>query len=86
MQKKRPDGAFLHFDLVPISPELPLMRALSWIFLAARMGTTLQADLLTIAGRDGVAFWRHWLGGADVGLDSDFFGHGRLRVKNGRNV
>ena len=31
----------------------------------------------------GEAFWRYRLGGADIGFDSDFFGHGRLRLKNG---
>ena len=62
------------------------MRAFARIFLAAGVGTTLQTDFLTVAGCDGVAFWRYRLGCADVGLDSDFFGHGKLRVRNGVNA
>ena len=84
--QKAPQRRFLHFDPVPISSELALMGAFARVFLAAGVGTTLQADLLAVAGRDGIAFWRYRLGCADVGLDSDFFGHGRLRVRNGFNA
>jgi hypothetical protein len=34
-----------------------------------------------VAGGDGVALGWDWLGGADVGFDSDFLGHGGLRVE-----
>ena len=58
-----------------------LVRALAWVLFAAGVRTALQADLLAAAGRDGVALGRDWLGGADVGFDSDFLGHGGLRLK-----
>ena len=52
-----------------------LVRPLAGILLAAGVRTALQADFLAVAGRDGVALGRHWLGRADIGFDSDFFGH-----------
>jgi hypothetical protein len=58
-----------------------LVRALAGVLLAAGVRTALQADLLAVAGRDGVAFWGNWLGRADVGFDSDFFGHGKTPVR-----
>jgi hypothetical protein len=60
---------------------LTLVRALAWVLFAAGVRTALQADFLAAAGGDRVALWRDWLGGADVGFDSDFLGHGRLRLK-----
>jgi len=60
-----------------------LMGALARVLFAAGVRTALQADLLAAAGGDGVALGRDWLWGADVGFDSDFLGHGELRVKNG---
>lgn len=60
-----------------------LMGALARVLFAAGVRSALQADLLAAAGRDGVALGRDWFWGADVGFDSDFLGHGRLRVKNG---
>jgi hypothetical protein len=50
------------------------------------MRPPLQANLLAAAGRDGVAFGGHWLGRADVSLDSDFLGHEKLRLKIGQPI
>ena len=58
-------------------------RPLAGVLLAAGVGTALQADLLTVAGGGGVALGWDGLGGADVGFDSDFLGHGELRVEIG---
>ena len=57
-----------------------LFRTLTRIFLATCRGATLKADLLAMAGSRGETFGGNGLWGADVGFDSDFFGHGRLRV------
>ena len=35
-----------------------------------------------MARAGGEALWRDGLGGADVGFDSDFFGHEGLQMKN----
>ena len=35
-----------------------------------------------MARAGGKALWRDGLGGADVGFDSDFFGHEGLQMKN----
>ena len=51
------------------------------ILFAASRSTALKADFLTVRRRCAVAFWWDRLRGADVGFDSDFFGHGELRVK-----
>ena len=58
-------------------------RPLTRVLLAAGVRTALQADLLAVAGGGGVALGWDGLGGADVGLDSDFLGHGELRVEIG---
>ena len=59
------------------------MWALAGVLFAAGVRAALKAALLAVAGGNGVAVRGNRLGGADVGFDSDFFGHGRLRVKKG---
>ena len=60
-----------------------LFRTLAGVLFAAGRGTALQTDFLAMTCRSGVALRRYRLGGADVGFDSDFFGHEGLRLKNG---
>ena len=81
--KKAPEKAlFYGCDLGRISKTgSTLVGTLAWVLFAAGVRTALQADLLAAAGRDGVALGRDWLWGADVGFDSDFLGHGELRLK-----
>jgi uncharacterized protein (DUF58 family) len=62
---------------------LSLVGTLAGVLFAAGVGAALQAALLALASGDGVAFRANGLRGADVGFDSDFFGHEGLRVKNG---
>jgi len=76
------DTAYIGMDRISKTSST-LVGALAWVLFAAGVRTALQADLLAAAGGDGVALGRDWLWGADVGFDSDFLGHGGLRVKNG---
>lgn len=59
------------------------MRALARVLFAAGVRAALKADLLAVTRFGRVTFGGNGLGGADVGFDSDFFGHGGLRFKNG---
>ena len=62
-----------------------LVWALAWVLFAAGVRATLQAALLAVASGSGEAVRWHWLGCADVGFDSNFFRHERLRVEMGEN-
>ena len=56
-------------------------RPLARVLFAAGRRAALQADLLAMWRRRAVTFWWDGLRGADVGFDSDFFGHEGLRVE-----
>ena len=56
-------------------------RTLARVLFAAGVRAALQADLLAVAGGDGVTVRWHGLWGADVGFDTDFFRHGELRLE-----
>ena len=58
-----------------------LFRTLAGVLFATGRCAALQADFLAVWRRCGVALWRDGLWGADVGFDSDFFGHEGLRVE-----
>ena len=57
-----------------------LFRTLAGVLFAPGGSAALKADLLAATRGGGVAVRWNGLWGADVGFDSDFFGHGRLRV------
>lgn len=61
------------------------VRALAGVLFAAGPGAALEADFLAAASCAGHA--RGWNGfrGTNVGFDTDFFGHGRLRIRNWQN-
>ena len=59
-----------------------MLRALAWVLFATGMGAALQAAFLAAAaGFCGVTIRWNGLRGADVGFDSDFFRHEKLRIK-----
>jgi hypothetical protein len=60
-----------------------LFRTLARVLFAAGGCAALQADFLAMWRRSAVTLGRDGLGGADVGFDSDFFGHEGLQMKNG---
>ena len=55
-------------------------RPLARVLFAAGRGAALKTDLLAATGGGGEAVRWNRLWGADVGFDSDFFGHEGLRV------
>ena len=59
-----------------------LFRTLARVLFAAGGRAALKADLLAVWRRNAVALGRNRLGGADVGFDSDFFGHVGLQMNN----
>ena len=73
----------LFFNCASLSwqPSTALFGALAGVLFAAGGGAALQADFLAVRRRGAVAFRWNWLGGADVGFDSDSFGHEELRVE-----
>ena len=60
-----------------------LFRTLARVLFAAGGCAALKADLLAVRRRSAVTLGRNRLGGADVGFDSDFFGHEGLQMKKG---
>ena len=64
-------------------PSTAFFRTLAWVLFAAGGGAALKADLLAVWRRNAVTLGRDRLWGADVGFDSDFFGHEGLQMKNG---
>jgi hypothetical protein len=80
--KKRLKAAFLCASLSG-QPSTALFRTLAWVLFAAGGCAALQADFLAVRRRNAVTLGRNRLGGADVGFDSDFFGHEGLQMKKG---
>ena len=83
--KKAPQKALFCSSQWPVKQvrSTALRRPLARVFLAAGVRAALQADLLAVAGGGGEALGWNGLGGADVGFDSDFLGHGDSGLKLG---